>query len=31
MEVCPDYIINSNCGKQIILLMIPIEENEGWP
>ena len=32
MEICPSYIskINSNFEKQIILLMIPIEENEGW-
>ena len=31
-EVYPVYIskINSNCEKQIILLMIPNEEKEGW-
>ena len=31
-EVCPAYIskINSNCKKQIILLMTPNEEKEGW-
>ena len=31
-ETCPVYIskINSNCEKQIILLMIPNEEKEGW-
>ena len=31
-EICPVYIskINSNCEKQIILLMIPNEENVGW-
>ena len=31
-EICPAYIsnINSNCQKQIILLMIPSEEKEGW-
>ena len=30
--VCPPYIskINSKCEKQIILLIIPIEEKEGW-
>ena len=30
-EICPAYIshINSNCEKQIILLMIPNEEKEG--
>ena len=31
-EVCPAYIskINLNWKKQIILLMIPNEEKEGW-
>ena len=31
-EICPAYIlkINLNCEKQIILLMIPKEEKEGW-
>ena len=31
-EICPAYIskINSNSEKQIILLMIPNEEKEGW-
>ena len=31
-ETCPVYIskVNSNCEKQIILLMIPNEEKEGW-
>ena len=31
-EICPAYIskINSNCQKQVILLMIPKEEKEGW-
>ena len=31
-EICPAYIskINSNCEKQIILLMIPNVEKEGW-
>ena len=31
-EICPGYIskINSNCKKQIILLMIPNEEKEDW-
>ena len=31
-EKCPPYIskINSNCGKQIILLMIPNEGKEDW-
>ena len=31
-EICPTYIskINSNCEKQIILLMIPNEKKEGW-
>ena len=31
-ELCPVYIskINSVCEKQIILLMIPNEEKEGW-
>ena len=31
-EICPAYIskINLNCEKQIILLMIPNEEKEGW-
>ena len=30
-EICPAYIskINSNCEKQIILLIIPNEEKEG--
>ena len=30
--ICPAYIskINVNCEKQIILLMIPNEEKEGW-
>ena len=29
---CPAYVskINSNCEKQIISLMIPNEEKEGW-
>ena len=32
MEICPAYIskINLNCEKQIILLMIPNDEKEGW-
>ena len=32
MEICPAYIskVNSNFEKQIILLMIPIEEKKGW-
>ena len=32
MEICPAYIskLNSNCEKQIVLLMISNEENEGW-
>ena len=32
MEICPAYVykINSNCEKQIILLMISNEEKEGW-
>ena len=32
MEICPAYIskINSNCENQIILLMTPNEEREGW-
>ena len=31
-EICLAYIskINFNCEKQIILLMIPNEEKEGW-
>ena len=31
-EICPADIlkINSNCEKQIILLMIPNKEKEGW-
>ena len=31
-ELCPTYIskIYSNCEKQIILLMIPNQEKEGW-
>ena len=31
-EICPAYTskINSNCEKQIILLMIPNKEKEGW-
>ena len=31
-EICPAYIskINSNCEKQIILLIIPNFEKEGW-
>ena len=31
-EICPAYIskINSICEKQIIILMIPNVENEGW-
>ena len=31
-EICPAYIskINSNCEKQITLLIIPNEEKEGW-
>ena len=31
-EICPAYIskVNSNCEKQIIILMIPNEEQEGW-
>ena len=31
-EICPGYIsnINSNCEKQIILLMIPNEDEKGW-
>ena len=31
-EICPAYIskINSNCEKQILLLMILNEEKEGW-
>ena len=31
-EICQAYIsrINSNCEKQIILLIIPNEEKEGW-
>ena len=30
-EICPDYIskINSNCEKQVILLVIPNVEKEG--
>ena len=32
MEICPTYIskINSNCEKQIILLMIPNIQKYGW-
>ena len=32
MEISPAYIskIDTNCQKQIILLMIPNEEREGW-
>ena len=31
-EIYPPFIskINGNCEKQIILLMIPNEEKEGW-
>ena len=31
-EICPASIsiINSNCEKQIVLLMIPNKEKEGW-
>ena len=31
-EICPPYIskINSNCEKEIILLMISNDEKEGW-
>ena len=31
-KICAAYIskINSNCEKQIILLMIPSKEKEGW-
>ena len=31
-EICSAYIskINSNCEKQIILLMVRNEENGGW-
>ena len=31
-EICPACIskINTNCEKQIILLMIPNKEKEGW-
>ena len=31
-EICPAYVskVNSNCKKQIVLLMIPNEEKEGW-
>ena len=31
-EICPAHIskINSNCENQIILLMIPNKEKEGW-
>ena len=31
-KICPAWIlkINSNCEKQIILLIIPNEETEGW-
>ena len=31
-EICPAYIsnINSNCEKEIIILMIQNEEKEGW-
>ena len=30
--MCPAYIskTNSNCEHQIILLMIPVKEKEGW-
>ena len=32
MEICLTYVskVNSNCEKQIIFLMIPNEEKEGW-
>ena len=32
MDICPAYIskINSNGEKQIIILMIPNKEKEGW-
>ena len=32
MEKCPAYIskLNLDCEKQIVLLMIPNEEKEGW-
>ena len=32
MEICPVYIskLNRNCEKQIILLIIPDVEKEGW-
>ena len=31
-EICPTYVskINSNCEKEIILLMVSSEEKEGW-
>ena len=31
-EICPAYIseINSNCEKQVILLMTPNEDKKGW-
>ena len=31
MEICPEFTskISFNCGKQIIVLMIPNEEKEG--
>ena len=31
-EICPAYIskINSDCEKQIIILMIPNKEKERW-
>ena len=32
MAICPAYMskINSNCEKEVILLMIPNKEKEGW-
>ena len=32
MDICPVYIskINSDCKKQIILLMIPNKGKKGW-
>ena len=32
IEICPAYVskINLNCEKQIIPLMIPNEDKEGW-
>ena len=32
LNKCPAYVskINSNCEKQIVLLMIPNEEKKGW-